>query len=614
MFAFLAMAWWPEHPASEETAQQLDAALHNHLGAGLPATRHDGFLFAPLGPDARRGQILPVEPSGDVKTGLLYGSVFQRSEGREPSPPLTCLPESVGVELAKTRGKAAYSRLWGSYVAFLKTPGSLLILTDPAASVPCHYMQYRDVLCVFSHLELCPFLPVSHLTFNRRFLSSLIVYDKIPSRETGFKEISRLMGGERLTATHATRTTCRLWDPSGFARSPSKASEPELAHALRAECRSTARALAQPFDEVSVSLSGGLDSSIVLSCLSGQPAPPSLDAFHNQLKSADPSEARFAADTAAFLGVDLTIRETDPHTALADPSSHPLSARPSRHFTQVHLPGPEKDADRALARAIFTGQGGDHVFLSRTTPLTLADHVQLNGANGQLLQQALHACRLSGLSLRRVVVSATAALLKDTGHDVIDAAIAHRAAALLELGFPADSLATAETRPPSSREGIAPLKFLQMSSLVHAFQANDPVIDDSPPLIEPLLSQPVIELCLQIPTPVLCFGGVNRGLARKAFAQDIPDTVRSRTLKGSASDFFTRYMSYNFARLDACLRGGELVRLALIPESSMDRLLDEVGAGTRYAGRLLLLLYGIEAWLRAWSRRFAEDSPAINRD
>src|SRR3546814_12928828 len=55
------------------------------------------------------------------------------------------------------------------------------------------------------------------------------------------------------------------------------------------------------------------------------------------------------------------------------------------------------------------------------------------------------------------------------------------------------------------------------------------------PMISPLLSQPVIEACLGIPSWEACEGGVDRSAARRAFSGALPPSVVGRHGKGSPS-------------------------------------------------------------------------------
>ena len=79
--------------------------------------------------------------------------------------------------------------------------------------------------------------------------------------------------------------------------------------------------------------------------------------------------------------------------------------------------------------------------------------------------------------------------------------------------------------------------------LWHAHQISQP-FDFYDPLgregdaerLSPLFSQPVMELCLRIPTYVLTHGGWDRAVARRAFYHDLPPQIRNRRNKGGIEE------------------------------------------------------------------------------
>src|SRR5258706_1812747 len=74
--------------------------------------------------------------------------------------------------------------------------------------------------------------------------------------------------------------------------------------------------------------------------------------------------------------------------------------------------------------------------------------------------------------------------------------------------------------------------------------------EDAPETVNPLLSQPLVELCLQLPTWVLTHGGRGRALARRAFATDLPKEVATSRSKGGMEEHLKTILLHNidFAR------------------------------------------------------------------
>ena len=125
-----------------------------------------------------------------------------------------------------------------------------------------------------------------------------------------------------------------------------------------------------------------------------------------------------------------------------------------------------------------------------------------------------------------------------------------------------------------SPEGTAPAKFAQVVSLVHMVQVRSTLLPTgSLPFIHPLISQPLIETCLEIPAYTLCAGGWPRGLARQAMGGLIPDGIRLRRSKGDASRFFIDQLNTNQALLAGTLLEGALVAGGFIDRADIERFL-----------------------------------------
>ena len=119
-------------------------------------------------------------------------------------------------------------------------------------------------------------------------------------------------------------------------------------------------------------------------------------------------------------------------------------------------------------------------------------------------------------------------------------------------------------------------------------------------LIHPLLSQPVVELCLAIPTYDLAHGPIDRALAREAFDRWLPSEIASRSTKGDASAYYNRAVVENLAFLRSFLIDGLLVERRILDVQAVAALADEdrLMQSSDYGG--LVVAASLEAWARAW--------------
>jgi asparagine synthase (glutamine-hydrolysing) len=144
-------------------------------------------------------------------------------------------------------------------------------------------------------------------------------------------------------------------------------------------------------------------------------------------------------------------------------------------------------------------------------------------------------------------------------------------------------------------------KFMQTAGLLYPLGYYDPFERESAPeLVNPLLSQPVVELCLRLPTYLLSAGGRGRDLARRAFSGDLPAQIANRRSKGGMEEHIKSVLELNIGLVRELLLNGELNRLGLLDTSRLDTLLS--GRPTAMSGAPAQLhgLVAIEAWLTRW--------------
>jgi asparagine synthase (glutamine-hydrolysing) len=122
----------------------------------------------------------------------------------------------------------------------------------------------------------------------------------------------------------------------------------------------------------------------------------------------------------------------------------------------------------------------------------------------------------------------------------------------------------------------------------------------APEVIAPLYSQPATELFLRIPLYVHFHGGRERGLARQAFAQEVPEEILRRTWKDRAPGFLDRLVQRHRKFLRELLLDGVLVKERLLNRDALeDALSDRISNSPVYPGELLRHL-DVEIWARHW--------------
>jgi asparagine synthase (glutamine-hydrolysing) len=258
------------------------------------------------------------------------------------------------------------------------------------------------------------------------------------------------------------------------------------------------------------------------------------------------------------------------------------SVRPALHgVDMVYDADMAGRARKVRATGLLTGQGGDAVFFQSPDPLVFADRIRREG--------------LWGLE-----PSHLAAVARWTRHSVWT--IARHSL------FP-------KPRPlaPGRRhrwlEGagsLAPGKARQVQQLANCQTYwSDCLRARSATLLHPLLTQPVMEHCLAIPTDRLTLGARDRGLARAAFADRLPSPIVERRDKGDLSRFYALVVRQSAAVFKELLVDGRLADQGLIDTDGFDQALSDASLIWDPATNRFLILSALEVWARTWEARIA---------
>ncbi|OHT21640.1 hypothetical protein BHE75_03651 [Sphingomonas haloaromaticamans] len=90
------------------------------------------------------------------------------------------------------------------------------------------------------------------------------------------------------------------------------------------------------------------------------------------------------------------------------------------------------------------------------------------------------------------------------------------------------------------------------------------------PLVLPLLSTPIVEACLRIPTWEWINGGRDRAVARRAFSHMLPLEIRDRRSKAGLSSLFSRIFVKNRSHIREVLLDGRLAGAGLLDRVEID--------------------------------------------
>ena len=595
MPAFFALLW---DPANRDAAAFADTIRRRMTGADMsraPDIDAPGILFIDLSPPNQRENLLYAR-RGEGEA-ILFGTLFETARSLSPGSAIRELTGQVTDALLSSGGTNLIDNYWGRYVAILKSGTVYRAISDPTGAFPCYHTVHHGALMMFSHLELCSFLDLSSFSVDESFIRMLLAYDRFLNGRTALQGVGELLGGQCLTYTRTGITLSALWNPARFARSLMCLPNDDAARRLMETTDYVIGSWAGCFENIAVSLSGGLDSSIVIDCLARSGTRADITAFHYRLTSQDAEEQSYAELAARSAGCPLDIVPTSPAADLAVLQAYPPTVRPYREFLAPPTGG---HLSRTARGAVFTGQGGDHLFLTSNGTARFADHLMQNGLSRDTGKVLLETARLSGKSVTAVIRETLPRLFNRRYTGATENGIANRRTAISDAGAAAAILAGIPDWAQNPG-GLPPAKFQQLSALLHMVQSRSHHPAPVRAIINPLISQPLIELCLSLPAWQLTAGGRSRGLVRQAFSQRLPAGIAGRTTKGSASRFYTDQVAALSEVAGLLLSQGELVSRGLIDPADVDRMLDASHFRSSRSGSMLLVYCGIESWLRTWS-------------
>lgn len=600
MYRYIAIVWNnddSQKAVAQSVAQRLQLCLPSWQCAFsgdslivLDANARETGLHAYVLPDQR---------------GVVVGKLFSKRHLDNPAATPVTLDETESRAILKTDGRRLMTEYWGQYVAFLNDIDQQKhhILRDPTSGLPCFRTTYRGLEIFFSYAEDIEISRIIDLTINFKYLYMHLWYNVLSIRETGINEVTEVLAGECIHLGKDKEDREFYWDPRAIASERPIEGREEAAEALRNTTINCVSAWASCYDTIILELSGGLDSSIVLSCLSQVPNRPETVCLNFWTGEPEADERTYARAAAKAAGCDLVEPLIQsPETDIGDLIRIPKLAKP---FAMALTPEYEKTfvrvAEETNADAFFNGQGGDHLFHQMKTPRVAADYAQLHGLNPKLFRVAYDTALLTKKSIWSVLRVAIRDGLLRHGYDP-RSGLYDRDNFLDDQVI--DTLDIEEILNPWLQDAkrVPPAKFQQIKGFSDLQRYNWPYSrTERTDVISPLASQPLMELCLLIPTYTLTAGGQDRGLARYAFRNDVPPEIIGRQTKGRADGYYNKIFSRNQEFIRDLLLHGELVKHNIVDRTKLEKRLSSKEI-TRAKNLPTIIQYlNVEAWLRSWS-------------
>jgi asparagine synthase (glutamine-hydrolysing) len=568
VYRYVALAWNADDPDAQADASAIRVRLSTEWPGARTVLWERGL--AAFASSAHFSSWQTLERPG---AGIIFGRLFRTGRETELSAPGLDEWERIRT----TRGKSLLDSWWGRYVAIARSASGagVSVLRDPSGGLPCFIARHRRVWVIFSDIGACK--RILSLSINWQYVSHFLQGMSAVTSQTGLLEVTEAQPGECVLMRCDGKQRSRLWNPLEAAIDDPVEDPLWAGRAVRETVERCVNAWASMHGSLVHMLSGGLDSTIVLSCLARAPSKPRISCLHVVSSVEHEMELHYARLAAEHTGCELRELKIDACTAdlpawlsRLHPAVRPLSTiyEALTGETCITL------AQEMAATAVTSGAAGDSLFFQPAAEFAVADHVRRRGLRASAFGVAWNAARVSGGCFWPML-----------WHGILQ-----RSAKCSEVD--------AESLDRRSPPGLS----MQLASLSAAppFYGSFGHTAREPDRCAVLLSQPLMELCLRIPSDVWIAGGCDRALVRQAFASELPGAIVCRTEKGSANACYGQLVESNAEFIRQELLGGVLAEQGCIDAKWLVSQL----AGSRLHAlehdRILHRYLCADFWARHW--------------
>ncbi|MBG6118393.1 asparagine synthase (glutamine-hydrolyzing) [Sphingobium sp. JAI105] len=539
--------------------------------------------------------VVLVEPGSpfviaDDRAGIILGYMFEKVGGGSRQV------EAISQAPPTSRG----SSNWGAYVTIRQNPDDMAIeiARDPSGMIPCYHVRHKGIIAFASEPALLVEAGLAGTNIDWRALTRFLITDQMRPAQTCIEGLTELPGGSQMrVAETGSQDVAAFWSPWQHTdRLSLIRDEVEAVRLLRETIMDCVQAWTQPFAHVLLYLSGGLDSSIVAAAM-----PQDVRASHMTLVTADPSgdERDYARQLTNQLGQPLFERMLEVGLVDLHRSGAARFPRPSvRSFAQAGDALGIGLADEIGADVFFNGGGGDNVFCYLQSGAPIADQMLVEGIGGGTLRAIMDMSALAHADIWSVARSGWRKSRQKAARYVWKPDLSF-------LSPFATQEATAACRHDwlDAPDGALPGTASHIALLLRIQNHLDSERGFNRPVISPLLSQPIVELCLKISSWLWCRDGRNRSVARKAFETTLPLPLIARLSKGTPDSFVATLFEAHQNTIAAMLREGLLAQAGLLDMGAIEQSVDRSQHARNGDFWRLMRLVDAEAWAQSWAAR-----------
>ncbi len=496
----------------------------------------------------------------------------------------------------------------GEYAAAFYDPSRrTLLLTHDALGLGQIFYTVQDGGIAFGTHLIDLAEAAASRELDREYLATYLARGYLTTERTPFPGLRRLLPGMSLTWSPATTRVFCTWDPTRIP--PLRLKSPaEYEEQFRGLINDALHATVNHSGNTWVSLSGGLDSSTVLSVAASLNLP-NLGAYSVISPTSPQGDeqhwARAVIDQYQLPWHTLDAADALPFAEL--PTSFPFQGEPTSAVLQLKA---IRHIDALFAEhnvsTLLTGHGGDALLgaSAGTVPAVLVDHLfaghPLRSLRAVRDWSANHANRRS-----------VAFLL---WHAVLKPAAAHLAGYTFEAGIPlavppwidpdyarAHRILHASRRQPATHDRYPGRQVIWDSVWSLAVSSGSARTHGGYDVRRPLLHRPFFEFMYAIPGEERNQPRCDRYLQRRALKGILPEAVRRRSAKLFGTWAFVEGMARNPAYLDYLCDDPQLARYGVTTAATWREAMQQASIGNTAGDRFFIAGITLEVWLKQFA-------------
>ena len=554
---------------SSDAEQSVVERLRGREGWTIIAEQADAVVAAPDALEVKR-----------VGRSFILGALFER--------------QAHGSAAKKFIGGDITQSYWGAYVAVIAGSDGVVVMRDPSGRMPCFSACWRGWRVFVGDLQDLQALGWKASGIAWSVLGEFLQEPRMHDGRTALDGVCELLPGQSMGASGETNL---VWSPADYVHDEIDVDDArELVRDTVMHCVGT---WAARYERILHLLSGGLDSSVVLACIAENGLAGRVRCLNfTGGDGSELDEGRYAREAADRAGVELVQRQFKPRQVqLGRARAIRNTPRPSGYAYSIENDDFELEAaEEWRADACFSAAGGDGLFYQLRAKIYCADYLQIRGLRPGLARVAYESALLTRSSVWSML--ATGLRFRE---GAFDPAAAARNPYLAD-GVGAEAQGWFDRHPwARATKALPPGKKLHLWALLDAlnFTYNYRRAEIAETIL-PLVSQPIIEAMLRVPSFVLARGGTDRTLVREAFADKVPASIINRAGKGAMDGYYAELCCANAPIIRDRLLGGVLASKGLLNTERIAKVLPVQGEPADGAEADLLKLFAAEVWAEAW--------------